>query len=47
MKLVEIRRLPVKSLCGEAMQTAEVGERGLPGDWLDSRRRYVLLGVRW
>ena len=34
MKLVEIRRYPVKSLLGEQLTTAEVDQRGLLGDRL-------------
>jgi uncharacterized protein YcbX len=34
MKLVEIRRYPVKSLLGEQLTTAEVDQRGLRGDRL-------------
>ncbi|SCG41146.1 MOSC domain-containing protein [Micromonospora inositola] len=34
MKLVEIRRYPIKSLLGERLATAEVDQRGLAGDRL-------------
>ncbi|MGK5681566.1 MOSC domain-containing protein [Actinoplanes sp. URMC 104] len=34
MKVAEIRRYPVKSLLGEVVPAAEVGERGLAGDRL-------------
>ena len=34
MQVVEIRRYPVKSMLGERLQAAEVGERGLTGDRL-------------
>jgi len=34
VKVAEIRRYPVKSMLGELLPTAEVGERGLSGDRL-------------
>ncbi|WP_250006985.1 MOSC domain-containing protein [Actinoplanes sp. M2I2] len=34
MKVVEIRRYPVKSMLGEVVPVADVGERGLAGDRL-------------
>jgi hypothetical protein len=34
MKIVEVRRYPVKSLLGEVIPVAEVDERGLAGDRL-------------
>lgn len=34
MRLVEIRRFPVKSMLGEVVAAADVGERGLTGDRL-------------
>lgn len=34
MRLVEIRRYPIKSLLGERLETAEIDERGLVGDRL-------------
>jgi hypothetical protein len=34
MRLLEIRRYPIKSLLGECLTTVEVGDRGLAGDRL-------------
>ncbi|WP_233583870.1 MOSC N-terminal beta barrel domain-containing protein [Micromonospora sp. CV4] len=34
MRVAEIRRYPIKSMLGEAVPLAEVGERGLAGDRL-------------
>ncbi|WP_328476020.1 MOSC domain-containing protein [Actinoplanes sp. NBC_00393] len=38
MQLVEIRRFPVKSMLGEAVPAADIGERGLAGDRLWAAR---------
>jgi uncharacterized protein YcbX len=32
VKIVEVRRFPVKSMCGEVVPVADVGPRGLTGD---------------
>lgn len=40
MKIAALRRYPVKSLLGETLREAVVGERGLPGD-----RRFALVDV--
>ena len=34
MRLLEIRRYPIKSLLGERLVTVDVGDRGLAGDRL-------------
>lgn len=56
MHVAELWRFPVKSLAGERLEAAEVGERGLPGDrlvWVcgpegvrTARRHHRLLGLR-
>jgi len=56
MHLAELWRFPVKSLAGERLDTADVGDRGIPGDrlvWVcgpegvrTARRQHRLLGLR-
>ena len=56
MHVAELWRFPVKSLAGERLDAAEVGERGIPGDrlvWVcgpegvrTARRHHRLLGLR-